>query len=279
MDVPAVLRDDCEKGLGLMYSIKHKFVTAKADGTDTTLVKPTNWNDEHDLTMDEGTVIGRPPGSGSGPGQSIPISSLYMTGMMSMFAGGTAPTGWLLCNGQSVLRSDYLDLFNIIGTAYGSVDGAHFNVPDMRGRVAAHPDGGTNRLTTGTIGGAGPNVPGGAGGAEQASAAFTLPSIGVTVGSWYGGGSFGGGGYTSGSLSAHVSGNVYYSGDGWGGANGSGVLHGNHLHYADLSGDATGSLGVTINSFGATGGTNGYSGAATARAVQPTLIVNFIIKT
>jgi len=29
----------------------------------------------------------------------------------------------------------YANLFTAIGTAYGSVDGTHFNVPDSRGRV------------------------------------------------------------------------------------------------------------------------------------------------
>ena len=29
-------------------SVKHKFVSAKADGGDATLVRPSNWNDEHD---------------------------------------------------------------------------------------------------------------------------------------------------------------------------------------------------------------------------------------
>lgn len=51
--------------------------------------------------------------------------------------GGTAiPTGWLLCNGQAVSRTDYADLFAVIGTAYGSGDGSTtFNIPDLREAV------------------------------------------------------------------------------------------------------------------------------------------------
>jgi len=30
-------------------SVKHKFVSAIADASDATLVRPTNWNDEHDV--------------------------------------------------------------------------------------------------------------------------------------------------------------------------------------------------------------------------------------
>jgi hypothetical protein len=54
-----------------------------------------------------------------------------------MYGGAAAPSGWLLCDGASYLRTDYAALFTVIGTAYGTADGTHFNVPDMRGRVPA----------------------------------------------------------------------------------------------------------------------------------------------
>ena len=43
--------------------------------------------------------------------------------------------GWLLCDGRSLLRSEYPHLFTIIGTSFGSVDSTHFNLPDFRGRA------------------------------------------------------------------------------------------------------------------------------------------------
>lgn len=43
---------------------------------------------------------------------------------------GTAPAGYKLCDGTSYLRTELSDLFDVIGTAYGSVDGTHFNVPN-----------------------------------------------------------------------------------------------------------------------------------------------------
>jgi microcystin-dependent protein len=58
-----------------------------------------------------------------------------LTGEIRMFGGATAPTNWLFCDGTSYLRSDYPLLFLVLGTTYGSADGTHFNVPDMRGRV------------------------------------------------------------------------------------------------------------------------------------------------
>lgn len=55
------------------------------------------------------------------------------------FAGTTSPDPkWLLCDGASLLRADYPDLFTVIGTTYGAADGTHFNVPDLRGRVAVN---------------------------------------------------------------------------------------------------------------------------------------------
>ncbi len=55
-------------------------------------------------------------------------------GVMMPYGGAAAPTGWLLCDGTSYLRTTHADLFDIIGTAYGTADGTHFNVPDFRGQ-------------------------------------------------------------------------------------------------------------------------------------------------
>lgn len=66
------------------------------------------------------------------------VSPALETGMMIPWAGdetSTVPTGYLLCDGSSVSRTIFAALFAVIGTAYGSVDGTTFNVPDMRGRA------------------------------------------------------------------------------------------------------------------------------------------------
>jgi len=47
----------------------------------------------------------------------------------------TVPTGYLECNGASLLRTDYASLYSVIGTIYGAADAAHFNIPDLRGRI------------------------------------------------------------------------------------------------------------------------------------------------
>jgi microcystin-dependent protein len=102
----------------------------------------------------------------------LTLANVTPVGSVLDYAGATAPSGWLLCYGQSLVRATYADLFTAIGTIYGSADGTHFNVPDLRGRVAAGQDdmGGSsaNRLTNpgSTIGGIDGDVLGGTGGAE-----------------------------------------------------------------------------------------------------------------
>lgn len=54
--------------------VKHHFSTAKADGPDSTFVKPSDWNADHDLESDSSAfVLGRDT-SGSGDLQELPIS-------------------------------------------------------------------------------------------------------------------------------------------------------------------------------------------------------------
>ena len=70
---------------------------------------------------------------------------LCPAGVILPYGGTSAPTGFLLCDGTSYLRATYSALFTAIGTAYGTADGAHFNVPDLRGRFLRGVDGGTAR--------------------------------------------------------------------------------------------------------------------------------------
>lgn len=57
-------------------------------------------------------------------------------GEVIAYAGSTSPDErWLICDGTSVLRSDYPDLFAVIGTTYGASDASHFSLPDLRGRA------------------------------------------------------------------------------------------------------------------------------------------------
>lgn len=55
-------------------------------------------------------------------------------GSLQAFAGASAPTGWLVCDGTSYSTSAFPELFNVLGYTYGG-SGASFLVPDLRGRM------------------------------------------------------------------------------------------------------------------------------------------------
>jgi microcystin-dependent protein len=58
------------------------------------------------------------------------------SGAILQFAGSSAPSNWLLCDGALVSRTTYATLFGVIGTNYGAGDGSStFKLPDLRGRV------------------------------------------------------------------------------------------------------------------------------------------------
>ena len=60
----------------------------------------------------------------------------FPVGMVSPFAGPAEviPTGWLLCDGSEISRTEYANLYNAIGVCWGIGDGSTtFNLPDLRG--------------------------------------------------------------------------------------------------------------------------------------------------
>jgi microcystin-dependent protein len=62
------------------------------------------------------------------------ISKDGIVGQVVYFARNTAPEGWLKCNGATISRTTYAELFNAIGTTFGAGDGeSTFQLPDLRG--------------------------------------------------------------------------------------------------------------------------------------------------
>lgn len=58
-----------------------------------------------------------------------------LVGEIKMYAGATAPDGYLWCDGRAVSRTTYAKLFAAIGTSWGSGNGSTtFNLPDFRKR-------------------------------------------------------------------------------------------------------------------------------------------------
>lgn len=55
-------------------------------------------------------------------------------GTVIPFCGDAIPDGFLLADGQPISRTEYRELFNVIGTTYGTGDGSTtFNLPSMKG--------------------------------------------------------------------------------------------------------------------------------------------------
>lgn len=63
-------------------------------------------------------------------------NSILAPGTIEVYSKSTAPSGYLLCNGQAVSRTTYANLFAVIGTTYGAGNGSTtFNVPNLSGKL------------------------------------------------------------------------------------------------------------------------------------------------
>ena len=64
------------------------------------------------------------------------IKEINLAGIINIYAGETAPNGWLVCDGSEISRTEYSDLFEIIGELYGTGDNSTtFNLPNLKGKV------------------------------------------------------------------------------------------------------------------------------------------------
>lgn len=202
-------------------------------------------------------TIDSPIFSGAQPveAQPAPLGNVVTcpTGAVLPFVGGVAPAGWLFCYGQAVSRTTYARLFAIIGTAFGAGDGVTtFNVPDLRGRVIAGADnmGGTgagrlNGAYSGGCGGAFGNA-GGEQGHSISGAEVGVHSHGV-----------------SDPGHAHS-----YSQAQFPGGNGVNTAAGLAITYGGAT-TSTNGTGISIQNGG---------GGQPHNTVQPTLVMNYIIK-
>ena len=94
------------------------------------------------------TLIGGGGSSSGIGGDTLPVG-MIMPGAMT-----GSVDGWLICRGQAVSRTEYSELFNAIGTTYGSGDGSTtFNIPNIAGKMIIGYD--PNDTDFSTIGGTG----------------------------------------------------------------------------------------------------------------------------
>jgi len=80
-----------------------------------------------------------------------------LTGTILPTVATSAPAGWLLCDGSAVSRTDYSNLFALVGTTFGAGNGSTtFNLPDLRGRsiIGVGQGSGLSSRTRGQTGGA-----------------------------------------------------------------------------------------------------------------------------
>ena len=123
---------------GDMYynTTDNKIYTATADNTWDNGSTPRydgfyiNTNDNTLFYYNGSTLIGVGGSGSSATNDSLPI------GMIMPSASQGSITDWLLCDGSAVSRTEYSELYNAIGTTYGSGDGSTtFNLPNIAGKM------------------------------------------------------------------------------------------------------------------------------------------------
>ena len=104
----------------MAITVNHQFVSAKGDGSDATLVRPSNWNASHNINMATNRVIGRLT-AGPGLAEELPVTSYMMallntadyaalavllglptTGDAKLTYKSTADVGWILANDGTI---------------------------------------------------------------------------------------------------------------------------------------------------------------------------------
>lgn len=188
---------------------------------------------------------------GNSNSYSVPVGTIVMT------VRQTADDGWLLLDGSQYSRTEYADLFAIMGTTYGAGDGiTTFNVPDMRQRFPL------GKAASGTG-----NVLGQTGGAIDH--AHTLPAH------YHGKGTLN---ITSSGAHAHEAEHNRTNHDGTGAitlAENEGILAGGVIN---SGGAHTHPNSAFSGSVGNTSGVNGDAQMTSGANNPPYLVVNFQIK-
>jgi hypothetical protein len=105
----------------MALTVKHTFVSAKGDGSDATLLRPSNWNANHDIELASNKIIGR-LAAGPGDAEELPVTP-YMIALLNTadyaslavllglpttgdarltFKQTTADPGWVFANDGSI---------------------------------------------------------------------------------------------------------------------------------------------------------------------------------
>ena len=166
------------------------------------------------------------------------------TGIVVPWGSASIPSGFLLCDGQSVSTSTYAALFAVIAYTYGG-SGANFNVPDLRDRTICGVSAANSKTLAQTVG------------------ANTVTPTGNIAGST------GATTLTTAQIASHTHGGVQVANVGMGDAD---QEQGNPRSGGGST-DAAGGGGSHTHTLSAN-----FSGSANS-VLQPTLVLNYIIKT
>jgi microcystin-dependent protein len=195
----------------------------------------------------------------------ITADTIIPAGMIMPTAGSVEPSGWLYCYGQNLSRTTYARLFTALGTTYGAGDGSTtFGLPDLRGRTIAGRDnmGGStaSRLTAGLSGITGTTL-GSAGGTET----HTLTTAQMPV-------------HTH-TQDAHSHNLTPRAAAGWDSGATQLIINAGSQYWG-LRSTANNSDGGSVNGISSTTATNqNTGGGGTHLNTQPTIILNYLIKT
>ena len=254
IDILSLVDDDAS------HAIKIQGPSSITANTTFTLPDGDGSADQYIKTDGSGTLSWVSPSSFSLP-----------AGLVFPYAGATAPTGYLLCYGQTLgnassgateANDNYQALFDVIKTAYGNSGSEVFSngdtvtLPDLRGRVVAGQDdmgGVSNNKLTGQSGGVNGDTLGATGGAETHALSVTqLASHSHTL---------------SGGIKTVKEGGSSFS---------TGLVKGSFtVNQGDTANGTFVSSDTTMDDFSVAS-----NGSGTAHNnVQPTIILNYIIST
>lgn len=131
-----VLEDIISAGSGVIISSEERLkltrITDTGSGQIITVAEREKLNQLRNVSQDDLDAI-------DGIQNASPVGSVLM------WPTNVAPTGFIFCRGQSLIRADFSDLFAVIGTTYGNFDANTFYAPDFRGRFVRGTDDGAGR--------------------------------------------------------------------------------------------------------------------------------------
>lgn len=106
------------------------------------------------------------------------LPAVNPVGSIIMYGGGTAPSGWLFCDGSAVAKTSYASLFTILGNTYGTATSTQFYLPNLQ---AKFPLGKSGSYALGSTGGAFAQTPTGSISQPTFSGSSVTPTGSITV--------------------------------------------------------------------------------------------------